>query len=287
MPGTCPVCGGSESRLLAPGFHECCSRVMVDAAPPGLGGNMGFVPIPIYDRCGHRYQTSPRETMTETCACGMFAVGLCSTCGRPRCGEHSGFLGGKFVCSAHVFEANQEEAKQAAEEKRRLIDAATQQSQERERREQQRYEQLAPGFPDGACSGPDMSAALTRLVPSHPSTYILGYQRISPKINYRHWGPAIPIEGWGFETGRQSLETEGCVTGHHGLGLIITLDGICYRTKDLNVRDDERIPRPKITREMYDERERMSDDWLIPVEDVQAIREQVLVWRDAPAQSDQ
>jgi hypothetical protein len=257
---------------------------MVNAVPPGLGGNVGSVPIPIYEPCGHRYQASAQETMSEACACGMFAVGLCSRCGAPRCGEHSGFLDGKFVCDTHVAEVAREEAERHASQKRRLEEDAARQRQERERREQQRSERFAPGFPDGPCSGPDMSATLARLVPSHSSRYVIGYRRISPKINYRHWGPAILIEGWGFVTTRRSLESN-FGRGYHGIGLIVTTEGTCYRTEDLNIRDGEQIPRPKISREMYDERERMPDDWLIPGGDVQTILEQVLAWRDPSSAS--
>jgi hypothetical protein len=51
----CPVCGGTERVELAAGFYECRSQRLVNAVPPGMGGNAGISPIPIFGPCGTRY----------------------------------------------------------------------------------------------------------------------------------------------------------------------------------------------------------------------------------------
>jgi hypothetical protein len=48
----CPKCGSTNYAVDPPGRLRCLARVMIDAVPPGLGGNHGLTPIPIYGDCG-------------------------------------------------------------------------------------------------------------------------------------------------------------------------------------------------------------------------------------------
>src|SRR5579863_5920909 len=48
----CPSCGGSQFEVVSPGRLRCTSKTIIDAVPPGQGGNIGTAPIPLYGRCG-------------------------------------------------------------------------------------------------------------------------------------------------------------------------------------------------------------------------------------------
>lgn len=103
-PAACPRCGGRDRRLLAPGFFECRSKVIIDLVPAGRHGSASE--IPVHGVCGHRYQTAVTSGSTNHCACGMFAVGICRQCSKFLCGEHGSHdAAGGFVCVAHIHEA--------------------------------------------------------------------------------------------------------------------------------------------------------------------------------------
>jgi len=249
---------------------------MVNAVPPGLSGNAGTVPIPTYGPCGHRYQTAP-QTMTETCRCGMFAVGLCSQCRAPRCGTHGDFLGAQFVCDTHIAETAQADAERAASVAQQEAESAARRLKQLTSEVEERIHKGAPGFPEGECSGGEMSAALQRLVPAQLQSYVVGYRRIWPKVNYRHWGPAVRVEGWGIPLERQHFESNAG-QGYHGVGLIVSNDGPCFRAKELHASSSW-MPSPHIDHDKDWLRKRMPADWLIPTDEVIGIREQVLIWR--------
>src|SRR4051794_39289044 len=89
----CPKCGGSESRPIAAGYAECTTVVPVVSTQmihdPIRGG-----PRPVesqqFTPCGNRYHDGSAESIAGAqCDCGTFAIGLCSSCNRPICGDHS------------------------------------------------------------------------------------------------------------------------------------------------------------------------------------------------------
>ncbi len=47
----CPSCGGSQYVVVSPGRLRRVTERVVDAVAPGLGGNRGLQPLPIYGRC--------------------------------------------------------------------------------------------------------------------------------------------------------------------------------------------------------------------------------------------
>lgn len=129
--GPCPKCGGRERRLLAPGYFECMSRVLRDVVPPAPPGVLGDVlGRPLYGPCGYRYQAGPQSADGRACECGMFAVGECQACGKAVCGQHGAHSHGRFVCVAHIREA-EAEASASAEQRQRAERAAIRESLDR------------------------------------------------------------------------------------------------------------------------------------------------------------
>ncbi|TYB39695.1 hypothetical protein FXF50_04770 [Micromonospora sp. AP08] len=57
----CPQCHGIDVRELNDGLWQCQGQVIVNAVPPGLGGNAGAVPIPIYGRCGATFSLEDEQ----------------------------------------------------------------------------------------------------------------------------------------------------------------------------------------------------------------------------------
>lgn len=49
----CPLCGGRARVILVDGRFQCMTHRVVDAVPPGVAGNAGITPIPLYEPCGH------------------------------------------------------------------------------------------------------------------------------------------------------------------------------------------------------------------------------------------
>lgn len=112
----CPRCGGTEYRLIAPGFVECIAMV-------------GF-PDPSSPRheltarqCSARYHTttpgSPAAAAgSAACACGLFAIGACPRCDTPYCGDHSWLRDGQRLCSncAHAFDDQSAKSRAQAQE---------------------------------------------------------------------------------------------------------------------------------------------------------------------------
>lgn len=105
----CPECGGSERRPLASNYFECTTPVAkterIFAPRPGHMPGPG-IPVEAIDRtyyvpCGHRYQEGAATAGAPTCACGMFAVGVCLDCRTPVCGHHHEAVGGNVYCSKH------------------------------------------------------------------------------------------------------------------------------------------------------------------------------------------
>jgi hypothetical protein len=99
---SCPVCGGSDRRPVAPGYWKC--RSIVVTKRPGRGG--ALEPVWHDAVCGAEYQEGvPAGAGTPVCACGTFAIGLCDGCAQPLCGIHGGMDFGKRRCSSCVAAA--------------------------------------------------------------------------------------------------------------------------------------------------------------------------------------
>lgn len=82
---SCPTCGSTQGREIAPGYIECGGTVQVDHAAPVPGGRY------LYDEpCRtryHRFTSGPPAF--GVCACGTYAVRQCRSCGEPLCGDCS------------------------------------------------------------------------------------------------------------------------------------------------------------------------------------------------------
>lgn len=62
----CPNCGGHSAEARGDGTYQCTSRRLVNAVPPGQGGNYGLTAIPIYDVCGAVFTAAASERVRET-----------------------------------------------------------------------------------------------------------------------------------------------------------------------------------------------------------------------------
>jgi hypothetical protein len=113
---SCPRCGGSSRRMLAPGYYECMSSGEVRAYAPGPDGTV--VPYPRTVVCGHRYQEGVGPALGQ-CDCGVFAVATCQQCGKPLCGNHMHKWHGRIYCRTHREELA------AADAKTKAIDECT------------------------------------------------------------------------------------------------------------------------------------------------------------------
>jgi hypothetical protein len=213
MPAVgCPKCGGAETKQLAPGYYECLSTTVVGVVPPWQGGNHTANPAPVTRTCGYQFQIGDGAVTTSQCACGMFAVGTCQTCGAALCGRHGMHAGGVFVCVRHVAEAGAAERAEAA---RRSAEARARAEEDKRRYAEARLAVL-PEVPVGPADARGLSKALNRLVPSRAKGYVIGR---------KSFGRRTVVRGWGFAL-RSVPKTNhfgGAYYRHEGL--IITDDG--------------------------------------------------------------
>ena len=98
----CPSCRGSNRRVIAPGFWEGQSPVAVMVTGPGSIGRPGPEGLPVPSACGRRYHETPGTAAQSLCDCGTFAIGLCTQCHRPVCGDCSALHQGSRWCAACV-----------------------------------------------------------------------------------------------------------------------------------------------------------------------------------------
>jgi hypothetical protein len=112
MSITCPQCGGTALREIAPGFFECVSDIDI-SMPPGMMGNPTLVGGA--RRCGHRFQTGRAGGAMACAFCGRDSIGTCEgECGRRLCGIH-GAADGPFRCAECIDKERREgeDARQA------------------------------------------------------------------------------------------------------------------------------------------------------------------------------
>jgi hypothetical protein len=120
----CPVCDGTDRRLISPGFYECVSQTLV-----GLESRL--LNRPVYQTCLHRYSAgAPTSVGSARCSCGQYSVGECAVCGQARCGDHARLIEGRFQCPSHLEDKRArdhaeavEEIRQAAEPLRRWLES--------------------------------------------------------------------------------------------------------------------------------------------------------------------
>ncbi|MGW6441531.1 hypothetical protein [Lentzea sp. NPDC055074] len=114
---TCPHCGSAAHKVIAPGFHECLGWRPEVFTDPATG-----LAVARRIPCGQRYHAGGDRGRNTTCACGTFAVGVCTSCGTFVCGDHS--AGGAqrmcFACveAARAASEQQEQQEVAAENAR-------------------------------------------------------------------------------------------------------------------------------------------------------------------------
>ena len=113
----CPVCGGSERRLIAPGYYECqtVTTDQVDAFTPD-----GLQPIPVSRACGQRYQEGAGLEGSESCRCNTLAIGHCAVCGRPVCGDHS-VADERRLCLECLNEARRRQAAESDRDREAVV----------------------------------------------------------------------------------------------------------------------------------------------------------------------
>jgi hypothetical protein len=124
---SCPVCGGSDRKQIAPNYWECVSTVVQEStqyiADPYQPGD-GARPIPSQSLrpCGHRYHEGTPQG-GQLCSCGTYAIGVCLRCSVPVCGDCSQLVSTERLCSRHaqqvLVEAQQRAQREAAAATRR------------------------------------------------------------------------------------------------------------------------------------------------------------------------
>jgi hypothetical protein len=135
----CPSCNGTNRQPISPGFWQCTTLVWRDATswgpapgtPPQLG-IMGPIPGAVQEPCGTQYHEATGlgeggVATQGTCACGIFAIGQCSQCGRPVCGIHGKLFEGLLTCAEDIQAAKlraKQEAQAAQEAAERASDNA-------------------------------------------------------------------------------------------------------------------------------------------------------------------
>ena len=197
--------------MLAPGFYECTSRVVVNVVPRGALSNVTEIPVP--GQCGHRYQEGDASVTTATCSCGMFAVGVCATCTRSRCGQHARHDdAGRFVCNDHIADTQ----RQQAEESYARWQADKEEAGAALAKERELIGEALPGFPAKApASCVDVAEALERHVPERKQTF----KKIPGKLLDRRG------RGWSFCLGQLDLYAESRERQDTKLYLIVLDDG--------------------------------------------------------------
>ena len=148
-----------------------------------------------------------------TCACGMFAVGSCATCGQPRCGQHASHdAGGYFVCNDHIAETRQQAADAAATQRQRELEEA----RAAVARERELLRDALPGFPPGPTTSPGaLASALRQLVPAYQREFGTGK---------KSFGRRASTQGWAFDVGAGPQR----LRGQERLYLVVTIDGHAY-----------------------------------------------------------
>jgi hypothetical protein len=132
----CPSCGGTAREAIAPGWWRCLSTVTFSGPGPGAGappgGRFGPATVSSSSVCGNTYaeagEGSPMNT--ATCSCGTFAIGICTECGEPVCGNCSVVSGGKRIHRTLARKRAAAQADLAAQATR-----VTEEAREREREE--------------------------------------------------------------------------------------------------------------------------------------------------------
>src|ERR1700734_336703 len=92
---SCPRCGGNAYAVIAPGYFECTSTILVPGPVATAQGTV-IMPVPA-TVCSHRYQAGTPVT-TQVCSCGTFAVGQCRDCNDPVCGDCSLVITSQRLC---------------------------------------------------------------------------------------------------------------------------------------------------------------------------------------------
>lgn len=202
MVGRCPGCGGVQRRLIAPGFYECTSSVLISGGqgtPPGSPGIGG--------RCGRRYHEGSSGVTSEPilCTCGVFAIGRCSDCRTPLCGDCGARFDSRFLCHTHINRAKKV-ASEGLESTRRAVEKEAALARAAEGRRQD--EQLArlratSGIHEGDVRIEDLADALGRWKPSEqrqltcPRTRserrFFGSRTISTTHSGQGWAFAVDI----------------------------------------------------------------------------------------------
>lgn len=117
---SCPRCGGTSYKVIAPGYFECASTVFV---PGPVATAEGTVVMPVPGAvCGHRYQAGQPGT-AQVCSCGTFAIGLCQDCGDPVCGDCSLMVGGQRLCYPRAKARQSRQAGKERADDRSAVDA--------------------------------------------------------------------------------------------------------------------------------------------------------------------
>lgn len=124
MTTTCPQCGSTNARRIAPNYFECQGTLAVPTGAPPSGA---YGPTTQSRVCGHRYQTVTGSSagVLPQCSCGMFAVGTCYDCGKPLCGDHNVGTGTVLCHACRSVRRERRAAEDVTAQKKFATDRAT------------------------------------------------------------------------------------------------------------------------------------------------------------------
>lgn len=152
---SCPNCGSSESRLVAPGYVECAGVLTMDEVTPvGRLERRSVV-------CGSRYHTSvsAQQVGGAQCSCGLYVIGSCPRCGTSYCGDHSWLRDGQRLCGRCAQQFDDQTANVKAEQQQALL------------------AQVAASQANDRATFPVLARAVFAARPELVRTFVLGYHR--------------------------------------------------------------------------------------------------------------
>ena len=112
---SCPSCGGSRVKTLAPGYFRCEAILERQDWDGGL----------IREECGHEFHmtlSSPEAEDRPLCDCGILAIGRCIECGTWLCGAHGELVNERFLCETHLEQLKAEQDRKAAERRQKAAE---------------------------------------------------------------------------------------------------------------------------------------------------------------------
>lgn len=133
---TCPTCGGTTLKKLAPNYLECTSEVSYTetVVVPDLNDPGGARPVSQTRTriCGNRFHVGASGNHAS-CSCGLDSIGSCCDCGRRVCGNCS-MWNQELLCNSCLKKREMTAAEARSRARREARAAAEAEARERRSR---------------------------------------------------------------------------------------------------------------------------------------------------------